>query len=261
MTHKFAGSCSFLDMVEDTMDERMEYTINIGINSGLFTIPDKTPAGQRVPTLQEARQLIWQRGVREYVIHELEKMLAQGWQYEYPAVEDFRVTQERSYNQFNDEWVTIITGDTYTCELTRPERLVGVNNELKIGQTDYDRLISEAKEAYPESVFGFLGGMDNQISSVYPLVFTTGSSGEPAFSAEELQRMADDFEKKGLELTGYYYSQPDVAAYPPLELIHSAIFQDSILILIGFWKSGKPDVVAFNIHADRQVTKRKLTVV
>ncbi len=87
---------------------------------------------------------------------------------------------------------------------------------LKITKRQYDIIMSQAQAAYPQECGGILGGREDTVLGVLPIVNKDFSNPEVSYgiSLEDLQRAGQFLQKHGLEYLGVYHSHPKGAAFP-----------------------------------------------
>ena len=129
-----------------------------------------------------------------------------------------------------------------------------------ITQRQYDIIIDHVKKNYPYEAGGFVGGLNNQIRAVLPVLNQDISNKQDVFAVfpQDIERAHLFFQKHGLVYFGIYHSHPKGAAIPSQQdLTHV----QKHLFIISLRHFEKPDFAAFQVVGHQRAERVDLTIV
>ncbi|NQY73450.1 MAG: Mov34/MPN/PAD-1 family protein [Candidatus Margulisbacteria bacterium] len=117
--------------------------------------------------------------------------------------------------------------------------------ELLITQRQFDIVMGQAMDNYPEESGGFLGGKDNVVQAVLPVYNQSATDRTRRFvmTSDDIQRAHEFFEKHGLGFFGSYHSHPDGLPTPSHQDITNV---QKYHFIIGLKDPNKPILKAFH---------------
>jgi len=123
---------------------------------------------------------------------------------------------------------------------------------FKITQRQYDIIMQQAQTAFPNECGGILGGKENTILGVLPILNKDWNNPKQTFglTGEDFER-ADLFLKKhDLEFLGVYHSHPKGVPFPSeQDLSHNMKHQ----FIIGLRDRYNPELAAFTIDGNNLI--------
>ena len=119
---------------------------------------------------------------------------------------------------------------------------------ITLQSSQRDEILAHAREADPAECCGLIGGVDQQVSSIYPLhnvAANTNISYEAA--PEDLFRAQRQMRERGEELLAIYHSHPRSSEPVPSETdVRLAYYPKAVYFIIGL-AGPSPVIRAFRI--------------
>lgn len=132
--------------------------------------------------------------------------------------------------------------------------------EFSITERHYNIILEQVKKSYPYESGGFIGGKDNLISAIFPVLNQDISNKTDVFAIypDDIERAHLFFNKHGLEYYGTYHSHPKGAAIPSeQDLSHIQKY----LFIISLRDFENPDFAAYRTTGHKQAERVPLNVV
>ena len=130
---------------------------------------------------------------------------------------------------------------------------------FSITQRHYKIIIDQVQKNYPYESGGFIGGKDNIISAIYPVLNQDISNKTDVFAIfpEDIERAHLFFNKHGLEYYGTYHSHPKGEAIPSKQdLSHIQKY----LFIISLKNFDNPDFAAYEVTGVQQAERVPLRI-
>jgi proteasome lid subunit RPN8/RPN11 len=124
---------------------------------------------------------------------------------------------------------------------------------LKISQSDYDQIRSEAEQSYPHECCGILlGSIEDGIRTVTLIISCNNANDAPErrYSIDPKQVIAAMklARTRGENIIGFYHSHPDHPAQPSTTDLSEAHWMDCSYVIISVEKGTAIDTKAFVLH-------------
>ena len=124
---------------------------------------------------------------------------------------------------------------------------------ITLQSSQRDQILAHAKESDPAECCGLIGGIDQQVTSIYPLhnvAADTNVSYEAA--PDDLFAAQREMRERSEELLGIYHSHPRSAEPEPSETdVRLAYYPQAVYFIIGL-AGAKPVIRAFRISEREQ---------
>lgn len=120
---------------------------------------------------------------------------------------------------------------------------------FKITRRQYDIIMQQAQTAYSNECGGILGGKEDTILGVLPILNKDWSNPKKSYglTSEDFERADAFFKKHKLEFLGVYHSHPKGIAFPSAQdLSHNMRH----LFIIGLSDRYNPELAAFTVEDD-----------
>lgn len=121
---------------------------------------------------------------------------------------------------------------------------------LRISQSDYRQIRSEAERSYPQECCGiFLGSIDNGVRAITLIISCNNANDAPQrrYSIDPKQVIAAMklARTRGENIVGFYHSHPDHAAQPSTTDLSEAYWMDCSYVITCIEKGTATDTKAF----------------
>ena len=131
---------------------------------------------------------------------------------------------------------------------------------MKIPRRFYDRIITHARDTYPQESCGILAGPDTLCSHIYPIKNTDP---DPVIrylmDTKEQFWVFKNLRYNELELAAIYHSHPHTEAYPSATDVKLAFYPEAHYLLTSLQDPENPVMRAFRI-LDGKITEEALEV-
>ncbi len=128
-----------------------------------------------------------------------------------------------------------------------------MRDALELPRAIYDEIIAHALEAYPEGspgeeVCGILAGRDGRAEVLYRAVNVAENRAvRYEVSPQDLLRIFNDMDARGLQLVAIYHSHPRTEAYPSPTDRQLAFYPDAYYVIVTLRDRSNPRLRAFRI--------------
>jgi len=131
---------------------------------------------------------------------------------------------------------------------------------FSITERHYKIIIDQVQKNYPYESGGFIGGKDNVISAIYPVMNQDISNKTDVFAIfpQDIERAHLFFNKHGLEYYGTYHSHPKGEAIPSKQdLSHIQKY----LFIISLRDFDNPDFAAYEVTGVQKADRVPLRII
>ena len=131
---------------------------------------------------------------------------------------------------------------------------------FSITERHYKIIIDQVQKNYPYESGGFIGGKDNVISAIYPVMNQDISNKTDVFAIfpQDIERAHLFFNKHGLEYYGTYHSHPKGEAIPSKQdLSHIQKY----LFIISLRDFNNPDFAAYEVTGVQKADRVALRII
>jgi proteasome lid subunit RPN8/RPN11 len=132
--------------------------------------------------------------------------------------------------------------------------------EFSITERQYKIIIDQVQKSYPYESGGFIGGKDNVISAIYPVMNQDISNKTDVFAIfpQDIERAHLFFNKHGLDYYGTYHSHPKGEAIPSKQdLSHIQKY----LFIISLRDFNNPDFAAYEVTGVQKADRVPLRII
>ncbi|MBI4744637.1 MAG: M67 family metallopeptidase [Actinobacteria bacterium] len=130
---------------------------------------------------------------------------------------------------------------------------------LYINKECYEEVIAHTKEGFPDEACGILAGNDSIVSKVYKMVNADQSPLTYFMDPKELFQVVKDIRNNNFEMLAIYHSHTASEAYPSATDIKSALYPDSLYVIVSLREFNSPKVRAFHID-EGNVTEKEIRI-
>lgn len=135
-----------------------------------------------------------------------------------------------------------------------PEKKVGLPEAIK------EQMLEQARAELPFEACGIVSGSPEKGAvKFYPARNEVQSATRYSIDPEDLLRILEDIERKGLEVWGIFHSHPVNPAYPSERDLDFSFYPDAYYFIVSLQEPEQPDLRAFRIQ-DRLVEEFEVVV-
>lgn len=132
--------------------------------------------------------------------------------------------------------------------------------EFSITERHYNIIIDQVQKNYPYESGGFIGGKDNIISAIYPVMNQDISNKTDVFAifSQDIERAHLFFNKHGLKYYGTYHSHPKGEAIPSKQDLSHI---QNYLFIISLLDFHHPDFAAYKVTGVQKAVRVPLRII
>jgi len=120
-------------------------------------------------------------------------------------------------------------------------------------------MLTHCRASYPNEACGILAGKKMIVSQIFMMTNTEKSPVRYRMNPEEQFKMMKELRQRSLQMTAIFHSHPDSVAYPSVNDLDMAYYEDAVYVIIGLLE-GEPDVRGFFIR-DKELHEVVISVV
>jgi [CysO sulfur-carrier protein]-S-L-cysteine hydrolase len=130
---------------------------------------------------------------------------------------------------------------------------------FRITEHQYNIIMKQAQNCYPQETGGILGGRDNTILGVLPIANKVSQDRTETFgiSSEDVERAFNFLVKNKLEFLGVYHTHPRGVPYPSTQ---DLAYNQKYLFIIGLRDRQSPEFYAWRVE-DGQVKPEDIKII
>ncbi len=136
--------------------------------------------------------------------------------------------------------------------------------KIRLTQSDYDAIVSHAREKAPNEACGLIGGtIEGDVKTIRKVFFLTNLDASPEhFSLDPREQFAviKELRQNGWELLGNWHSHPATPSRPSEEDKRLA-FDPNMSYLILSLQDLEPVLHSFRIPRDKNATREELEII
>ena len=136
---------------------------------------------------------------------------------------------------------------------------------IYINESDYNLILSHARENLPEEACGLLGavveGEDKYVKKVYNIENTDHSNEHFTMSPAAQLSSVKDMRANGYTMLGNWHSHPESPSRPSEEDKRLAMDSKARYLILSLMDNDNPVLNAFIIDKDKNVSKEEIKIV
>ncbi|OGL45414.1 MAG: hypothetical protein A2W05_01385 [Candidatus Schekmanbacteria bacterium RBG_16_38_10] len=130
---------------------------------------------------------------------------------------------------------------------------------LKIPEKIFEEIIEHLRSELPFEGCGVLAGKGNEVKKLIRLTNTKKSPNAYLADPFEQLNMLKEIEREELEMLAIYHSHPNNEAYPSMEDIEKAFYNEQLYMIVSFLDEENPVARIFSI-VNREISEEKFKV-
>ena len=130
---------------------------------------------------------------------------------------------------------------------------------LKIPEKIFEEIIEHLRSELPFEGCGVLAGKGNEVKKLIRLTNTKKSPNAYLADPFEQMNMLKEIEREELEMLAIYHSHPNNEAYPSMEDIEKAFYNEQLYLIVSFLDKKNPVARIFSI-VNREISEEKFKV-
>lgn len=141
--------------------------------------------------------------------------------------------------------------------------------KVTLHKSDYDKILSHARENFPEEACGLLAGHDVQedgqtvrhVEEVFLLENTDHSREHFTMSPQAQLKVVTQVRKEGLQILGNWHSHPESPSRPSDEDKRLCYDSKISYMILSLMDPEEPVLHSFHVEGHTMVTKEQLVIV
>ncbi|OGL42127.1 MAG: hypothetical protein A3C43_02220 [Candidatus Schekmanbacteria bacterium RIFCSPHIGHO2_02_FULL_38_11] len=130
---------------------------------------------------------------------------------------------------------------------------------LEIPKKIFEEMIEHLRSEFPFEGCGVLAGKRNKVEKLIRLTNTKKSPTAYLADPFEQLNMLKEIEREQIEMLAIYHSHPNNEAYPSMEDIEKAFYNEQLYLIVSFLDKKNPVARIFSI-VNREISEEKFKV-